>query len=66
MKDKKKVLILGPAYPFRGGIADTQNYLAQNLKLSIQNCFFLEKHNLVMNLPHLELTLKEKFTVSIP
>jgi glycosyltransferase involved in cell wall biosynthesis len=32
MKDKKKVLILGPAYPFRGGIADTQNYLAQNLK----------------------------------
>ena len=32
MKDKKKVLILGPAHPFRGGIADTQNYLAQNLK----------------------------------
>ena len=32
MKDKKKVLLLGPAHPFRGGIADTQNYLAQNLK----------------------------------
>ena len=31
MKDKKKVLLLGPAHPFRGGIADTQNYLAQNL-----------------------------------
>ena len=31
MKDKKKVLLLGPAFPFRGGIADTQNYLAQNL-----------------------------------
>lgn len=31
MKDKKKVLLLGPAYPFRGGIAETQNYLAQNL-----------------------------------
>lgn len=32
MKDKKKVILLGPAHPFRGGIADTQNYLAQNLK----------------------------------
>ena len=31
MKDKRKVLLLGPARPFRGGIADTQNYLAQNL-----------------------------------
>lgn len=31
MKDKKKVLLMGPAHPFRGGIADTQNYLAQNL-----------------------------------
>ena len=31
MKDKKKVLLLGPAHPFRGGIADTQNYLAQSL-----------------------------------
>ena len=31
MKDKKKVLLLGPAHPFRGGIANTQNYLAQNL-----------------------------------
>jgi D-inositol-3-phosphate glycosyltransferase len=28
----KKILLLGPAHPFRGGIADTQNYLAQNLK----------------------------------
>ena len=32
MKNKKKVLLLGPAHPFRGGIADTQNYLAQNLE----------------------------------
>ena len=24
-------MLLGPAHPFRGGIADTQNYLAQNL-----------------------------------
>ena len=31
MRVKKKVLLLGPAYPYRGGIADTQNYLAQNL-----------------------------------
>ena len=31
MEYKKKVLLLGPAYPFRGGIADTQNYLGQNL-----------------------------------
>tara|TARA_A100001011_G_scaffold242977_1_gene251029 strand:+ start:425 stop:1561 length:1137 start_codon:yes stop_codon:yes gene_type:complete len=31
MEDKKKVLLLGPAYPYRGGIADTQNYLGQNL-----------------------------------
>ena len=30
-RDKKKVLLLGPAHPFRGGIADTQNCLAQNL-----------------------------------
>lgn len=36
MKDKKKVLLVGPAHPFRGGIADTQNYLAQNLK-ELQN-----------------------------
>lgn len=39
MKDKKKVLLLGPAHPFRGGIADTQNYLAQNL-----NTFGHETH----------------------
>ena len=31
MRAKKKVLLLGPAHPYRGGIADTQNYLAQNL-----------------------------------
>ena len=31
MRAKKKVLFLGPAYPYRGGIADTQNYLAKNL-----------------------------------
>ena len=31
MGAKKKVLVLGPAYPYRGGIADTQNYLAQSL-----------------------------------
>lgn len=31
MRAKKKVLILGPAYPYRGGIADTQNYIAQKL-----------------------------------
>jgi hypothetical protein len=33
MKSNKKVFLLGPAHPFRGGIADTQNQLAQNLKL---------------------------------
>ena len=33
MKDKKKVLLLGPAHPFRGGIADTQNHLAKNIEL---------------------------------
>ena len=31
MRAKKKVLLLGPAHPYRGGIADTQNYLAQNI-----------------------------------
>ena len=31
MEDKKKVLLLGPAHPYRGGIADTQNCLGQNL-----------------------------------
>ena len=31
MRTKKKVLLLGPAHPYRGGIADTQNYLAQNI-----------------------------------
>ena len=33
MRVKKKVLLLGPAYPYRGGIAETQNYLAQNLSI---------------------------------
>ena len=32
MKNKKKVILLGPAHPFRGGIADTQVQLALNLK----------------------------------
>ena len=32
MMDKKKVLLLGPAHPFRGGIADTQNHLAKNIE----------------------------------
>ncbi len=31
MRAKKKVLLLGPAHPYRGGIAETQNHLAQNL-----------------------------------
>lgn len=28
----KKIILLGPAHPFRGGIADTQNHLAINLQ----------------------------------
>ena len=32
MKGKKKIILLGPASPFRGGIADTQVQLALNLQ----------------------------------
>jgi len=32
MKSKKKILLLGPAHPYRGGIADTQNAFAKSLQ----------------------------------
>ena len=32
MKSKKRILLLGPAYPYRGGIADTQNAFAKSLQ----------------------------------
>lgn len=32
MMKSKKIMLLGPSYPYRGGIADTQNQLALSLK----------------------------------
>ena len=32
MKSKKRILLLGPAHPYRGGIADTQNAFAKSLQ----------------------------------
>ena len=73
MKDRKKVLLLGPAHPFRGGIADTQNYLAQNLEsLGHEVTVFTftsycspAKHSLVTKKLRVNSISKEKFTVLI-
>ena len=75
MRAKKKVLLLGPAHPYRGGIADTQNYLAQNISrlghdvlvllsnINILNYFSQVKLNTAQFQRQKELILKEKFIV---
>ena len=72
MKPKKRILLLGPAHPYRGGIADTQNEFAKSLqenghkvilftfKFQYPKFLFPGKTQLTNNPAPLELNIKRK------
>ena len=78
MKPKKRILLLGPAYPYRGGIADTQNEFAKSLqenghkvilftfKFQYPKFLFPGKTQLTNNPAPLELNIKRKIHSSNP
>ena len=72
------MLFLGPAYPYRGGIADTQNYLAKNLvklgtkfwslpffTINILKYFFPGKPQYSKDPKPIGVNIEEKFIVLI-
>ena len=78
MKPKKKILLLGPAHPYRGGIADTQNEFAKSLqenghkvilftfKFQYPRFLFPGKTQLTNNPAPLELNIKRQIHSSNP
>ena len=78
MKPKKRILLLGPAHPYRGGIADTQNEFAKSLqenghkvilftfKFQYPKFLFPGKTQLTNNPAPLELNIKRKIHSSNP